>query len=402
MDAKLRELSSISDQQSQVTELKALTESCINAKDVDGLCKLIQFVADDSVQLVVSRAVLQVLVEAVPGLGQDGISQVSKYAIEAFKERRTSFDEFDAKFREMYGEFLAEAEDYMGAARVLCGIDFENGRYTESSKAQFYVRITELFLEEDETVEAERFVNRASQFIFSCTDPLIQIRHKVSYARILDSKRKFLDASHRYYQLSVDSLQVAGKFVAEDDLMHLLSKSLTCALLASAGPQRTRILGVLYKDERTRNFPIQWTILEKMHRGRIVSKNEVAAFEGTLEPHQKAILADGSSVLERAVTEHNMLAASKIYINTTFEEIGRLLAIEPQQAEKIASRMIQEKRMGGTIDQVDGVLTFEGHSGDLAGFDSTIQALCVRVNDALDEIQKKHPSFTVDDEVSVK
>jgi len=33
-------------------------------------------------------------------------------------------------------------------------------------------------------------------------------------------------------------IKVAGKFVTEDDLVRVLSESLTCALLASAGPQR--------------------------------------------------------------------------------------------------------------------------------------------------------------------
>lgn len=60
----------------------------------------------------------------------------------------------------------------------------------------------------------------------------------------------------------------------------------------------------------------------------------------------------GSTILDRAVTEHNLLAASKLYNNITFSELGALLQISPTKAEKIASQMITEGRMNGYIDQV--------------------------------------------------
>lgn len=53
------------------------------------------------------------------------------------------------------------------------------------------------------------------------------------------------------------------------------------------------------------------------------------------------------------MTEHNLLAASKLYNNITFPELGALLQISPAKAEKIASQMITEGRMNGYIDQVN-------------------------------------------------
>jgi COP9 signalosome complex subunit 4 len=67
----------------------------------------------------------------------------------------------------------------------------------------------------------------------------------------------------------------------------------------------------------------------------------------------------GSTILERAVTEHNLLSASKLYNNITFEELGALLEIPPMKAEKIASQMITEGRMNGYIDQIDSIVHFE-------------------------------------------
>lgn len=57
--------------------------------------------------------------------------------------------------------------------------------------------------------------------------------------------------------------------------------------------------------------------------------------------------------------EHNLLSASKLYNNITFEELGSLLEISAAKAEKIASQMISEGRMNGDIDQIDHIVHFE-------------------------------------------
>ena len=43
---------------------------------------------------------------------------------------------------------------------------------------------------------------------------------------------------------------------------------------------------------------------------RLLRPEEVAAFASSLATHQRATLDDGSTVLDRAVIEHNMLATS--------------------------------------------------------------------------------------------
>jgi COP9 signalosome complex subunit 4 len=107
-----------------------------------------------------------------------------------------------------------------------------------------------------------------------------------------------------------------------------------------------------------------------------------------------ALLSDGSTVLDRAVIEHNLLSASKIYNNITFSELGSLLEITPEkvrvqlsplimmisclsclstvryrsdasrrftqtQAEQVAARMMVESRLQGSIDQIDKLIQFE-------------------------------------------
>jgi len=60
----------------------------------------------------------------------------------------------------------------------------------------------EAFLEDDSSVDAEIFVNKASPLINAVDDNGLQLRYKVAYARVMDANRKFLDAAARYYELS--------------------------------------------------------------------------------------------------------------------------------------------------------------------------------------------------------
>jgi len=87
-----------------------------------------------------------------------------------------------------------------------------------------------------------------------------------------------------------------------------------------------------------------------------------------------------------------------VYDNIRFAELGRLLEVSESQAEKIAARMIGEGRLKGCIDQVDGVLTFEGgREGEAAavlqGWDQKIAAACQGVNAILEEVSKSHPEL---------
>ena len=69
-------------------------------------------------------------------------------------------------------------------------------------------------------------------------------------------------------------------------------------------------------------------------------------------------------MLDRAVLEHNLLAASKIYNNITFRGLGALLDLTPGAAETMARRMIEQERLKGWIDQVDRLIWFEASKED--------------------------------------
>jgi COP9 signalosome complex subunit 4 len=211
------------------------------------------------------------------------------------------------------------------------------------------------------------------------------VKYKAIQARVWDFKRKFIEAASKFYELSLSSL------LSDAEKKEGVSNALNCTILASAGKQRSRLLATLFKDERCQNLVAQ-PILEKMYLDRIIRSDQVKEFESILLPHQKARTADGSTLIDRAVIEHNLLAASKLYNNIKFNELGSLCEISAQKAEKIASQMISEERMQGSIDQIGSIVHF-GEPECLPTWDTRMQTLCTQVNSVIEKIQVAEPKW---------
>ena len=64
------------------------------------------------------------------------------------------------------------------------------------------MQIAEYWFEDDDAVNAEKYINKAAHIIHRVNDQTLQIRYKVCHSRIMDSKRRFLIASYAYYDLS--------------------------------------------------------------------------------------------------------------------------------------------------------------------------------------------------------
>ncbi|KAF0720080.1 Aste57867_580 [Aphanomyces stellatus] len=392
---ELAKIGKIQDQKEKLAAYKDLLDTSI--LDFPTLKTLLDHVLEESVQLVVSRGILTHLVSILGRIDPELHSWKKDLLVNCLikiKPRILSFEEADVILREALCDMYMDEEEYIEAAKTLAAINLESSarQYTDEQKAEKYVKIAELYLQEDETVDAENFINRASRVIHAVgnTNWALKLRYQVSYARILDAKRKFLDAALRYYEFS----QSKPDEVDPDDLLQLLSKAVTCAILAAAGPQRSRLLATLYKDERVKSSE-HAAILEKMYMEQLLRRSEIVAFEQSLLPHQKALLANGFTVLEQAFLEHNMLAVSKIYTSMRFQELGTLLGVDSAKAEKVAAIMIGEDRMQGTIDQVHGVLEFQTINEALHGWDDRIQTICLNVNACAENIQATYPQLFV-------
>ncbi|OQS02115.1 COP9 signalosome complex subunit [Thraustotheca clavata] len=395
MATELNKIASIADQKKKVAAYKDFVDASIT--NASALQSIVEHVLNEDVQLVIARAVLAHFIQALERIDPEAHSwktDLIKFTLQTIKPRIMSFEETDVVLREQLCEVLIEEEEYIEAAKTLAAINLESSarQYTDDQKAEKYVKIAELYLQEDETVDAENFINRASRVIHAVDSSnwALKLRYQVSYARILDSKRKFLDAALRYYEFS----QSKPDEVDPEDLLQLLGKATTCAILAAAGPQRSRLLATLYKDERIKSME-HAPILEKLYLEQRLRRSDIAAFEESLLPHQKAKLANGFTVVEQSFLEHNMLAVSRIYTSMYFSELGTLLGVDAKKAEKVAATMIGEERMKGSIDQVNGLLELEQDGELLQNWDDRISSVCLNVNACAENIQTKYPQLFV-------
>lgn len=69
-------------------------------------------------------------------------------------------------------------------------------------KLTVYVRIVRLLLEDEDSVQAETYQNRAGLLILSTNNRELQLAYKLCQARINDYARKFVEAALRYHELS--------------------------------------------------------------------------------------------------------------------------------------------------------------------------------------------------------
>lgn len=310
---------------------------------------------------------------------------------------------------------LNDEEDYITAARMLAGLRMEEN--DEGSvyymppveRCDVFVKVAECYLEEDLTVEAEGAVSKAGIIIESSGLSIsaenearddrtvtLLLRYKSTYARVLDANRKFLPAAMKYHDLSTAYLYTNA--IESDDLLSMLGRAVTCAILSPNSAQRQRVLGLVYKDERLSQldaipeFQSHSAVLTKMYLNRIVQKRELEQFESSLADHQKAIMADGLTIVERGVLEHNMVAVSHLYTSIYFKQLAELLgAVDAVKAEKVAAKMISDGSMSGSIDEVEGVLRFHPtnakEESTLLHWDETITSFCMQLNKVTDAVR---------------
>ncbi|KAK4247405.1 hypothetical protein C7999DRAFT_32182 [Corynascus novoguineensis] len=315
----------------------------------------------------------------------------------------SSLIEQSATLRELIATAHEANEDFLDAAKLLAEIPLDSSqrRVPDTDKAAIWVRIVRNYLEVDDSTAAETYLNKLKNVMHEVSDPELNLHFRLSAARIQDSNRQFLQAAKSYHDISFSPA------IAEDERLHTLAMAIKCAILAPAGPMRSRALGQLYKDERSAGLE-EYGILEKMFFDRLLSAAEVDKFAQDLAPHQLAKTSDGSTVLAKAVVEHNLLSASRLYSNIGFDELGLLLGLDGDKAEETTARMIEQGRLAGSIDQIDRIIWFEG--GEASGekgsgraevpvgkemrrWDSNVQALAEDVERLTDALQAEFPDF---------
>ncbi|PNX76218.1 cop9 signalosome complex subunit 4-like protein [Trifolium pratense] len=118
--------------------------------------------------------------------------------------------------REKLAELYESEEQWSKAAQMLSGIDLDSGMRVidDTFRLSKCVQIACLYLEDDDAVNAEAFINKASFLVSNSQQEVLNLKYKVCYARILDLKRKFLEAALRYYDISqIEKRQIGDEYV---------------------------------------------------------------------------------------------------------------------------------------------------------------------------------------------
>lgn len=334
--------------------------------------------------------------EVTLALSHEKLQSFTTRALELLAERRSSYARLDVELRHVLARVLFDNAEYVESAKVLTvavSTATDSGGFTDQEITEMCVRVAQGFLSEGMTSQAGTFVNKAQGPSHGATEEHTKVRFKVVKAQVLDAQKEFYNAAHIYFQLSQPSPEITP-----EDNMAMLDRAVTCVLLAKSGARgRDLLMGSIYRDERVADIEhFKYVVFEAVFRDRLLrwdADGPLRRFEASLEDHQKADYGDGTTVLSRAINEHNMLAASRVYKNIRFSELGTLLGVDAESAEAIASKMVMEGRLQASIDQVDSMLHFDAGAEALSTWDEHIKHLCLEVNSVAMDAAKRFPAL---------
>ncbi|KAK4892502.1 hypothetical protein LTR27_008966 [Elasticomyces elasticus] len=356
----------------------------------------VQSILSDNIGVIHSRPLLSAFVEQYRNLSNNEAKiEAGTGIVDLLAPKIVSYEQQDTDIKFILADAYEKDDDFGNSAKILQTITLDSSQrsVSDDDKAKVWMRICRCYLEEDDSINAITYLNRVKQVIFSVTDQPTRLQFQLSQARIHDSQRNFLDASTAYLALSNETA------IDEDERLQTLTAAITTAVLAPAGPPRARQLGKLYKDERATETA-EYGILEKIFLNRLLSPSEVSAFAAGLQEHQLAKTSDGSTVLDKAVLEHNLLAASRLYQNISITNLGILLGTDAERAEQYTATMIESNRLSGSIDQIAGVIHFNTKDGgndvvgmNLRAWDSNVQGLAEEIEKVTTMLQREEPAF---------
>ncbi|MBA0721112.1 hypothetical protein Golax_008685 [Gossypium laxum] len=216
MESALANASAIVDQRQKIEQYKHILSTVLSSNDILQAKKFIDHMLSDDVPLVVSRQLLQTFTQELGRLEAELQKEITHYILDQIHPRVVSFEEQVLIIREKLAELYESEQQWSKAAQMLSGIDLDSGMriIDDTFRLSKCVQIARLYLEDDDAVNAEAFINKASFLVSNSQHEVLILQYKVCYARILDLKRKFLEAALRYYDISqIEKRQIGDEYV---------------------------------------------------------------------------------------------------------------------------------------------------------------------------------------------
>ena len=149
---------------------------------VDGLKTFIEAIVNENVSLVISRQLLSEVAAELAKV-EDSISKaVSHYTLEIVQPRVISFEDQVGAIRQHLADIYEREQNWKQAALVLVGIPLETGQkqYSADYKLETYLKIARLYLEDEDHVQGEAYINRAAQLQTQTRNDHLIIIYKVN------------------------------------------------------------------------------------------------------------------------------------------------------------------------------------------------------------------------------
>lgn len=190
MEARLGAIASVSDQKVRSVQYGEVLDELLSGDgDVDGLKLAVVHMLSDDVPLVISRQILQRLCQELRSLPAERHKAAAEYALEKITPRVVSFEEQVSVLREGLAKLYQDEQAWSRAAQILAGIDLDSGIrvLTDEYKLKKCVQIAMLYLEDDDALNADTFIKKASFLLAAC-----KVRSHERPARIPSGRRPAL------------------------------------------------------------------------------------------------------------------------------------------------------------------------------------------------------------------
>uniref|UniRef100_A0A2P2LFU0 PSMD12/CSN4-like N-terminal domain-containing protein n=1 Tax=Rhizophora mucronata TaxID=61149 RepID=A0A2P2LFU0_RHIMU len=181
MDSVLASASAITDQRQKIEQYKHILSSVISSNDIVQAKKFIDHILSDDVALVVSRQLLQTFAQELGRLEPEMQKEIAHYTLGQIQSRVVSFEEQVLVIREKLAELYESEQQWSKAAQMLSGIDLDSGMRVidDTYRLSKCVQIARLYLEDDDAVNAEAFINKASFLVSSSQHEVLNLQYKV-------------------------------------------------------------------------------------------------------------------------------------------------------------------------------------------------------------------------------
>lgn len=352
--------------------------------------------------LIVGRRCLQLLCDSVRDAHTDAsnvLSDIDAYLwtlrmiLEATHDQAVALEDELSEVRTLLADQLEQQAQWADAAQALQGIVADTNRRSKSDEywLRVNVRLLRLFLRADDGASADLYLKKSSSLLHSvqrehaheAADLILEYRK--CQAEVYDRQLRCYEAASRYYELSTLPA------LPESEQADVLTRSVAAAILAQVSAQRQRLLAQLLRDPRTADLALG-PALRRVADRRIVRGDMLELLRSNLAAHQLQKRGTSESVLDEAIVEHNIYAASRVYSAITIASLAELVQRTPDECEAIVARMIMQKRLPTScwIHQVAGAVYFAPEDELEADIDDDApsQAIQVPAADA-DEAQRQ-------------